>query len=63
MKKEVEIKTFKDWGKLVKISSVKGFYKWLRGQTIPVVSEDKDPFDWAYYGDYDRFINNKPIVD
>lgn len=49
--------------KLVRISDVKGFSDWLAGQTMPVVEGDKNPFDWAYEWDYERFINNLPVVD
>lgn len=53
---------------LVKISDVgKEFNEWLYGQTIPLVEEmelnDGSPFNWAYYGDYYRFINKLPIID
>lgn len=40
-----------------------GFMEWLNGQTCPVVEDDKDPMDWAYYWDYERFINNLPVID
>ncbi|MCL5012331.1 MAG: hypothetical protein M1320_02825 [Patescibacteria group bacterium] len=61
---EVIIKDIENYGKIVKISSVGNeFDKWLRGQTIPVVYEDENPYDWAYHGDYIRFINNLPVID
>ena len=50
-------------GKIVKISEVKGFAKWLSGQTIPVVAGTDNPFDWAYYEDYERFIKKLPVID
>ena len=49
---------------IVKVSECKeGFLEWLSGQTRPLVTEDENPSDWAYYGDYSRFINNLPIID
>lgn len=50
--------------KIVKISSVGDrFQKWLYGQTLPYVNEEKDPLDWAYISDYNRFISGLPIID
>lgn len=57
------IKNTKEFGKIVKISEVEGFSKWLSGQTLPLVEKDKDPFGWAYYGDYLRFIEKRPVID
>ena len=49
---------------IVKISDVgQEFLDWLKGQTCPVVLEDAEPTDWAYYGDYSRFINKQLIID
>jgi len=59
----METKEFEIYGKLVRISSVPGFAELLRGQTIPLVEGDPRPFDWAYFGDYIRFIKNLPIRD
>lgn len=60
----------KSWCKMwiVKISTVgtdggKEFSKWLYGQTVPLVTDDENPTDWAYYHDYCRFINKQPIID
>lgn len=52
-------KTFKDWGTLVKISSVEGFREWLRGMTGPLVMEDEDPYDWAYMEKYNKYVRSK----
>ena len=54
--------------KLVKISDVgEEFRRWLYGQTMTMVDDanvnDGDMFNWAYYCDYERFINNYPIID
>lgn len=52
--------------KIVKVSTVISkprFKEWLGGQTMPYVEDDYAPFDWAYYSDYERFINNLPIID
>ena len=57
--------------KLVQVSSVdnkEAFSKWMHGQTCPFVEEELerengDPYDWAYYWDYQRFIDKKPIID
>lgn len=59
----VEIKDNVDFGKIVRISSVEGFDEWLIGQTIPLVAEDRNPTDWAYYSDYLRYKRNLPVVD
>lgn len=67
MKKNTIIKpTTMIWNdiKIVKISDVGDkFYKWLYGQTLPLVEEDENPTGWAYYWDYERFINNLPVID
>jgi len=56
-----------DWSNgiwIVKISEVGDeFFKWLHGQTLPLVEEDENPTGWAYYCDYSRFMNGLPIVD
>ena len=49
--------------KLVRISDVEGFGDWLLGQTLPLVRGDATPYDWAFFPDYERFINKRPIVD
>jgi hypothetical protein len=50
--------------KLVRISDVgEAFRVWLYGQTLPVVDGNATPFDWAYYGDYVRFVDNLPVID
>jgi len=49
--------------KLVRVSDVEGFGDWLTGQTMPMVEGDKTPFDWAFIGDYERFIAGLPIID
>ena len=50
--------------KLVKISDVgEDFLKWLYGQTLPLVEEDENPMDWAYYWDYERFSKGLNVVD
>lgn len=51
---------------IVRISTVedpKKFGEWLGGQTLPFVEEDYEPCGWAYYWDYERFVNNYPIID
>ena len=49
---------------IVKVSECKeGFSEWLAGQTRPLVTEDPNIYDWAYYGDYSRFINELPVID
>lgn len=50
--------------KLVRISDVgEKFLKWLYGQTCPIVEDREDSTNWAYYCDYERFINGLPIID
>jgi len=52
--------------KIVKISTTerpKEFCEWLYGQTLPMVEDDPEPTGWAYYWDYERFINNYPVID
>ena len=48
---------------LVRMSDVPGLIAWMYGQTMPLVSDDPDPFDWVYYEDYYRFINKLPVID
>ena len=49
---------------VVRISDVgKDFAEWLNGQTLPLIEENQDPLDWAYYWDYLRWKNNQPIID
>ena len=49
---------------IVKISDVgQEFTQWLKGQTCPLVTEDAEPANWAYFHDYSRFINNQVIID
>ena len=49
--------------KLVKVSDVPGFDKWLYGQTMPVVEGDPEPFNWAYWVDYETFISGRKNTD
>ena len=49
--------------KVVKVSEVPGFDKWLSGQTRPVVEGDPDPYDWAYFWDFERYITGLPVTD
>ena len=50
--------------KIVRISDCPaGFMEWLAGQTLPFVLESCEPMGWAYYSDYERFINNLPVID
>ena len=57
--------TIKNWNDtgydLIRISSVgEDFNQWLTGQTLPVVVGNKNPYDWAYYHDYERYkISNR----
>ena len=63
MNKEPEIKLWHGM-KLAKISDVGDEFKeWLYGQTLPLVEDDPEPMNWAYYWDYERFINGLPIID
>jgi hypothetical protein len=58
--------TIKTWHgiEIVKISSVGGnFSDWLYGQTLPLVEDDENPTNWAYYSDYLRWANGLPIID
>jgi len=57
--------TIKEWNgmKVVKVSEVPGFDKWLSGQTRPVVEGDPDPYDWAYFWDFERYITGLPVTD
>lgn len=48
---------------LVRVSDVVGFGAWLRGQTMPLVEDDPNPYDWAYASDYYRFVEKLPIID
>ena len=57
------IKQTKEFGKIVKISDVKGFDEWLTGQTIPYLENEENPEDWAYYSDYQRFIKGLKVID
>lgn len=58
----IEIKDTKEFGKIVRISDVRGLNGWLVGQTMPYVEWDETPMDWAYYSDFERFINYKPKI-
>lgn len=63
--KSIETKLWNDM-ELVRVSSIprsKEFRKWMFGQTVPLVSDDKDPLDWAYAWDYERFASNLPVID
>ena len=51
---------------IVKISEIDNkeeFSKWLYGQTLPYVEEDENPTNWAYYGDYSRWIRGLDVID
>ena len=49
---------------VVRVSDIgDGFGGWLYGQTLPLVLDDQNPHDWAYYSDYLRWQNGLPIVD
>lgn len=49
--------------KVIRISDVPGFEKWLSGQTLPLIEESETPYDWAYVEDYDRFAKGFSVVD
>jgi len=49
--------------KIIRVSDIGGFGKWLHGQTLPLVEDDETPTDWAYYWDYERYINGLPVID
>ncbi len=50
--------------RLVCISDVgQKFSEWLYGQTIPLVEDAENPYDWAYYSDYLHFLNNPKYFD
>jgi hypothetical protein len=60
------MENIRDWYgmKIIRVSSApEGFSKWLGGQTMPLVEDDEEPCGWAYYDDYVRFMQNKPIID
>lgn len=63
MTKKPTQKETKAFGTVVRIADVPGFAKWLHGQTMPVIEGDPEPFGWAYYHDYQRFIQGLPIYD
>jgi hypothetical protein len=49
---------------IVKVSDVgEEFATWLAGQTVPIISEDENPTDWAFYSDYSRYVNKMEIID
>lgn len=48
---------------LVCVSDVKGFGEWLSGQTMPLVDDDAEPTNWAYYHDYLRYVQGLPCID
>ena len=55
----------KDWhGMLIiTVDDKPGFGEWLNGQTMPYVEEDEKPTNWAYYGDYLRFVRGLGVID
>ena len=60
----LEVKEWNGMG-IVRISSVpnpKALKKWLRGQTVPLVEDDHNPFDWCYEWDYQQFMSGKNAV-
>jgi len=66
MEKISDNPTVINWHKIwiVRISDVgEEFANWLGGQTLPLVSEDENPANWAYYSDYSRFVNKQAIID
>lgn len=49
---------------LVKVSDApEDFSSWLNGQTLPLVEEDEEPTNWAYYADYTRWLRGAKVVD
>jgi hypothetical protein len=61
--KEITIKTWCGM-KIIKISDIDAsFSDWLYGQTLPLVEDDVNPTDWAYYSDYLRWVNGLPVID
>ena len=61
--KEITIKTWCGM-KIIKISDVGGnFSDWLNGQTLPLVEDDDNSTNWAYYDDYLRWVNGLPVID
>lgn len=50
-------------GMVVRISAYPGFGKWLYGQTIPMMPDEDNPYDWAYVCDWERFMRNLPVID
>lgn len=62
MKQKPTVRMF-DNSEVVKVSEVPGFSQWLNGQTMPVVADDPEPFNWAFIWDYERYINGLPVID
>ena len=50
----------KNYGTIVKISSVPGFKDFLKDKTVPIIADAENPYDWAYMGDYIRFTKKFP---
>jgi len=55
---------------LVKVSSLNldvdtnvRLWMWMNGQTSILVEEDDEPFGWIFLHDYNRFVENLPIID
>ena len=49
---------------VVKISDVGDDFKsFLQGQTVPYISDEKDPTGWAYYVDYVRWKRMSGLED
>lgn len=66
-KEYIEVRWF-DGMEIIKISDIPEPYKtefknWLFGQTLPLVTDDPEPNNWAYVNDFLRFISNKEIID
>lgn len=54
-------------GKVINVSDIGDeFATWLNGQTRPIVDVPEltsEPFDWAWYADYERFIKSLLVID
>lgn len=57
-------KEFKGVGECVQVSSIpeperSEFRKFMFCQTIPMFTEEEDPYDWVYSWDWDNFLHKK----